>query len=108
MTISVNASAPGLLVISEVYSSGWRAYVDGDRVEITPTDHVLRGVPIPAGEHDVKLRYEPTSLRIGLVISALSTALVLIGCAALGWARIRRLSDRWSSPPPDNALPHRS
>jgi hypothetical protein len=87
--IRVDATAPGLLVVSEVYASGWRAYVDGAEVEILPTDHVLRGVPIPAGPSVVELRYEPRSLRLGLAISALTTAAMLL-VAVLYSARVRR------------------
>jgi hypothetical protein len=80
------ATAPGLLVVSEVYAEGWRAYVDGEEVDLLPTNHVLRGVPIPAGEHRVELRYEPLALQLGLPISAVSTAAMLAVFAAAGWS----------------------
>ena len=37
-------------------------------------DHVLRAVPVPAGEHTVELRYESSPLRIGLALIALAVA----------------------------------
>ena len=100
--IAASAAAPGVLVVSEVYESGWRAYVDGEQVEILPTHHVLRGVPIPAGEHTVELRYEPPSLRWGLAISALATVAMLAAFAWRGWAFARRgrLTTTESTPPP--------
>ncbi len=90
ITIATRAAAPGLLVVSEVYEAGWHAYVDGRRVAVLPTDHALRGVPIPAGEHRVELRYEPRALRLGLVISGLATAAMVVAFAATGWRRVRR------------------
>jgi uncharacterized membrane protein YfhO len=107
ITISANAAAPGLLVVSEVYEPGWHAYVDGSRVEVLPTDHALRGVPIPAGEHTVEFRYEPPSLRLGLAISGLATLVMLTLFAAGGWSWVRRgtarygesrRSSRWGDP----------
>ncbi|HEV2108231.1 MAG TPA: YfhO family protein [Thermomicrobiales bacterium] len=87
--ITARAMAPGFLVVSEVYEPGWRAYVDGERVEVLPTDHVLRGVPIPAGEHIVELRYEPLSLRFGLPISAVTMLAMLVVFTTTAWRRIR-------------------
>jgi hypothetical protein len=92
IAIATTAGAPGLLVVSEIYADGWRAYVDGRRVEILPTDYILRGVPIPAGAHTVELRYEPLSLRVGLPISAVTTLAMLAVFAAAGWSRLRRYS----------------
>jgi hypothetical protein len=94
VTIVAQAAAPGLLVVSEVYASGWRAYVDGDEVEILPTHHALRGVPIPSGEHTVEMRYDPLSLQLGLWISGIATAamLAIFIIAAWSWlsGRVRR------------------
>jgi hypothetical protein len=90
ITIAARAAAPGLLVVSEIYASGWRAYVDGERVDVLPTNHALRGVPLPAGEHTVELRYEPLPLRLGLAISGVTTAAMLVAFLVAGWGRIRR------------------
>jgi hypothetical protein len=86
MTIAARVAAPGLLVVSEVYASGWRAYVDGAEVEILPTHHALRGIPMPSGEHTVEMRYDPLSLRLGLWISGIATAAMLAFFAVAGWS----------------------
>ena len=95
LTIATQAAAPGLLVVSEVYQSGWRAYVDGAEVAILPTHHALRGIPIPSGEHTVELRYDPLSLRLGLWISGIVTAAMVVVFLIAGWSwlsgRIRRV-----------------
>jgi hypothetical protein len=77
--------ASGLLVLSEVYYPAWKAYVDGERVPLYRADHLLRAIPVPAGEHTVELRYESWTLRLGTVLSLL-TSLMLV---ALMLARIR-------------------
>jgi hypothetical protein len=88
ITLAANATAPGLLVISEVYAPGWRAFVNGREAPVLPTDHALRGVPLPAGEHTVELRYEPLSLRVGLIITGLALATLAIALLAAAWRRI--------------------
>ena len=80
--ISALTSADGLLVVSDVYSKGWNAYVDGKRVDILPTNYLFRGIPLTAGEHSVVLRYQPTSLRLGIALSALAILAMLIAFAA--------------------------
>jgi hypothetical protein len=79
--LDARTGADGLLVLSEVYDEGWRAYVDGTRVPIYAANHALRAIPLAAGSHVVELRYEPASLRIGM---ALTGAGLVAGVALLG------------------------
>jgi hypothetical protein len=67
-----------LLVISEVYYPiGWKAFVDGKEVEIHKTNHVLRSVLVPAGNHTVRLEFYPESLKTYLTISTIFGPLTL-------------------------------
>jgi hypothetical protein len=75
--LSTATGAPGLLVLSEVYYPAWKAYVDGEPAPLYRADHLLRAVPVPAGEHVVELRYESQSLRIGMAISLLAYAVLV-------------------------------
>ena len=90
LTIATHATAAGFLVVSEIYASGWRAYVDGAEVAVLPTDHALRGVSLPAGDHMVEFRYAPLSLRVGLAISAIAAVAMLAAFAVTGWAYLSR------------------
>ena len=90
LTIQVEASAPGLLVVSQMYADGWVATVDGGPADILASDHVLQGIPVEAGRHTVALRYRPASLRFGLW---LSTVTLLAMGVALSWRGTVRL--RW-------------
>ncbi|MBA2468477.1 MAG: YfhO family protein [Chloroflexia bacterium] len=84
LTAEVRANSAGLVVFSEIDEHGWNAYVDGEPAEILRTNHALRGVPIPAGDHTIELRYEPESLRLGLWISMLTAiAVVAVWAAAI-------------------------
>jgi Bacterial membrane protein YfhO len=80
--LSVNAATDGMVMLSEVYDPGWRAYIDGKRTTVYQADYILRGVAVPAGDHEIVLRYEPDSLRYGFLISLASTLAVF---AIIGW-----------------------
>lgn len=90
LSYDATTSADGFLVMSEVYEPGWKAYLDGDEVEIYPTDVALRGIMLPAGDHIVDLRYEPTSLRVGFAVSALAHGVMVVALAVAAWTGLRR------------------
>ncbi len=89
IALTARSDGAGLLVLSEVYTTGWRATVDGVEIDVLETNHALRGVPVPAGEHEVVLRYEPMTLTIGLWSTGLAGAAMLgvWGWALIGWRR---------------------
>jgi hypothetical protein len=82
--------APGLLVLSEVYYPAWKAYVDGRPAPVYITDHLLRSVPVPEGEHEVELRYESWTLRVGMAISLVTGAVLVVLALAAGVQRWRK------------------
>lgn len=93
--VETATEARGLLVLGEAYYPAWKAYVDGEPVPLYVADHVLRAVPVPAGEHTVELRYESRTLQLGLAIS-LTTLLALL---VLAVARTRRRKGANQTPP---------
>ena len=80
----VRSDRPRLLVASEVYyPAGWTATVGVEPVPILRTDFLLRGVPVPAGEHIVTLRYAPEAKRTGRLVSWVATLLTYVGIVAI-------------------------
>jgi hypothetical protein len=75
--IHTSASADAWLVLSDTFYPGWSAAVDGQAVTVLRGDVLFRVVPVPAGEHEVEFRFEPASVRLGLLIS-LGSLLVLV------------------------------
>ena len=74
---SAATDRPRLLVISEViYPAGWAAFIDGSEVPIHRANYLLRSVVVPEGAHEVTLRFDPRSYRLGRVVSGASTVLV--------------------------------
>lgn len=87
-TIRLRASADGaaMVVLSEIYDPGWKATVDGKRVDVFQVDHVLRGIPVPAGDSEIVLRFDPAPLRYGVLLTMIGLAAL---CAAAAWAAWR-------------------
>jgi uncharacterized membrane protein YfhO len=90
--LAVHTDAPALLVLSDVYYPGWQGYVDGTRVPIYRTDAAFRGVAVPAGSHEVRMRFWPRSLRAGLAMAAAGAALMLAALGLAGWRAGKRES----------------
>ena len=80
------ASADRLAVFSEIYyPDGWKAEVDGVPVDVLRADWTLRAAQLPAGTHDLVMRFEPASYRIGANVSrASSIVLILLLLLSLG------------------------
>lgn len=74
IVVDVAQDAPGLLVVTESWDRGWRATVDGEEAEVVIADVAFLGVVVPAGRHEVRLRYAPASFRWGLLVTLLTGA----------------------------------
>ena len=74
------------LVFSEVwYPAGWKLQLeDGSELEMSLSDEVLRSAVVPAGEHKLEMRFEPTSYARGAAISRVcSIVLILLALGAI-------------------------
>jgi hypothetical protein len=72
--IRYSAVADTLIRIAVPYAPGWRAAVDGTPVAVQPVDYALSGVVVPAGAHQLTLRFRQNSFRLGAALSALGAA----------------------------------
>ncbi|MBN8589881.1 MAG: YfhO family protein [Rhodothermia bacterium] len=76
--------APRFMVVSEVYyPAGWSATVSGKPAEIIQTDHILRGVVVPAGSHTVVMTFAPDRHTMSKTVSGLATLVCYGGILAL-------------------------
>lgn len=56
----------GFAVFSEVYyEKGWKAFIDGEEASIHQVNYVLRGLDIPAGDHVIEFKFEPSAYHLG-------------------------------------------
>jgi hypothetical protein len=88
-----DAGARLAVVAPVAFDPGWRASVDGRPVAVTRSGEGLVRVDVPAGSHDVALRYTGSRNDVpGLVIGAaagFAAVVVLVGATPFG-TRVRR------------------
>ena len=76
---SIRCNKSGFLVFQIPLDPGWRVFVDGERVPPLRVDIGLMGVRLPAGEHQVRLRYLPPALVPGGIATLLSAFALAVG-----------------------------
>jgi hypothetical protein len=81
-------------VFSEIYyDKGWNAFIDGKPAPYCKTDYVLRGMSVPAGNHTIEFRFEPTSYTMGNRLSiwaSILTYLLFILAAVQLWRNYKK------------------
>jgi len=68
----------GYLVITDTFYPGWNAYIDGELTNLYRANVAFRAVFVPSGEHTITLRFEPISVWVGLCVSGVSLAAIVI------------------------------
>ena len=91
ITYQISSKSNQFAVFSEVYyDKGWNAYLDGNKTPYCKADYILRAMPLPAGEHRIEFRFEPSSYATGntvAVFASILTYLLLIGAAVEFWKK---------------------
>jgi len=83
VVIEAEAGQASWLLLLDAYYPGWKAEVDGERVEILRADGFFRAVKIPAGRHIVSFSYFPEIFKKSLYVS---------GAGCLAWMLLLVLS----------------
>lgn len=77
------SSADELVVFSEIWTSdGWKMTVDGKEHKILRADYMMRAALIPAGNHEIVMRYEPGVWKVGNAISFVTSLIILLALVA--------------------------
>ena len=79
----VDATAPTVVVIAQTFYHNWRATVDGHTVPLLRANVSFQAVPVPAGQHRIRLEYVDTAFLWGAQISlaalGLSCVMIMLG-----------------------------
>jgi hypothetical protein len=87
VVVDVTGTAPGYLVLTDIWFPGWTCTVDGQPARLYRANYLFRAVAVDAGNHQVVFTFMPAAYQRGQLISGV--ALVVV--AALGlFALVRR------------------
>jgi len=80
LVLSTDSAKAELMVLSDTYYPGWKAYIDGASVAIYKANVFNRAIFVPVGQHTISFKYQPTSFYLGLAASLLSLLATLLVC----------------------------
>jgi hypothetical protein len=78
VAIRVIAPARGFLVLADQWDASWRAKVNRAPAPILRANLAFRAVEVPAGSSTIEFRYVPPGLPIGMAVSILTTAALVL------------------------------
>ena len=68
---TIDVKEEGLFYTSVLFDEGWRAFIDGKEVEITPVADTFCAFKLSEGHHEIEFVYTPQGLYLGIGVSAL-------------------------------------
>jgi uncharacterized membrane protein YfhO len=84
VVLNTSNEGEGFLILSEAYFPiGWTCTIDDKSTEIYQVNHILRGIEVPAGDHEIVFTFEPKSYKRAQMISDVTTYLAWIALVVL-------------------------
>ena len=85
-----SSTKDGIAIFSEIYyDKGWNAYIDGKLKPHFRANYVLRGMQIPAGNHLVEFKFEPSTYKTGEIVALVSSAILLLLLAFVSFKELK-------------------
>ncbi len=95
LEFKAQSKTPQLAVFSEIYyPKGWKMFIDDQEVRYIKANYLLRAVHIPAGNHTVKMVFEPAVIQTGKLISMIAFAIFLVLSLAGIFVLYRKREDK--------------
>jgi O-antigen/teichoic acid export membrane protein len=93
--VDVDLAAPGWLILADSYFPGWRAYVrprgapESSEAALRIERHSgnFRAVLLDPGQHTVRFKYTPTSVKVGAFFSFLGGTILILMLVVWSWRR---------------------
>ncbi|MBQ9609865.1 MAG: YfhO family protein [Lachnospiraceae bacterium] len=78
ITAKVTTDTDKYVCIAVPYSKGWAAYVNGKKTDIVRANGMYMGIKIHSGDNSIQLVYRTPLLFVGIIISSVTIALMLL------------------------------
>lgn len=94
LEFKTQSKTPQLAVFSEIYyPKGWKMFIDEKEVPYIKANYLLRAVYVPAGNHNVRMIFEPEVIEKGKIISMIAFGLFVL-LSLVGIFLLTRKSDK--------------
>ena len=91
LTIEAEVKSPAILLVTDNYFKGWRVQAlpgsSQQNYEILPANYCLRGIPLAAGTHRLRMDYLPSGFVVGRWVSCIALVIFLGLSGICCWRR---------------------
>jgi hypothetical protein len=99
--VEVALAKPAILLETDLYTPNWHVYAlpgsSQSEYELIPANYILRGIPLDAGLHRLRIEYRPTGFVVGKWVSLASLA-AFLGLATFWSVRCRKATNLHTNP----------
>ena len=75
MEFQYESAEEEFLVIADAWHPNWKAYIDGNEINVIKTNGIFKGVLLPAGKHRIHLNFDNSSYLPGVWVSIIAWGL---------------------------------
>ena len=79
VSVKTSTKSPALLVLNDRYHPDWKVSIDGKIAPLLRCNHLMRGVFVPEGEHEVTFEFAPSSSGLYAGLFAWISAIGILG-----------------------------
>jgi uncharacterized membrane protein YfhO len=93
MVYSFESASAQFIVFSEIFYNGnkdWLSYIDGKKNKHIRVNYLLRGMPVPAGNHQIIFEFKPQSFYTGEKITLAANLIFILLAAGYAVQLFRR------------------
>ncbi len=77
LVLDSSSQAAGYLFLSEIHYPGWKATIDDRPAKILRGNYLFRVIPVPEGRHRIRMQFDPWTIKLGSVLSAVTLLVIL-------------------------------
>jgi hypothetical protein len=81
------APAPSVLLLNDHFDPDWKVSIDGKLATLLRCNFIMRGVVVPAGEHQIQFQFTPRLGPLYLSVAAIAAGLFMTGRLLTGRRR---------------------
>ncbi len=78
VVIDATLDFKGIVVLADVFYPGWELTIDGKPAKVYQVNRMMRGAAVDEGKHRLVYQFNPSSFRIGRIVSLIGLAVLAL------------------------------